>query len=63
MNSLDTILLARRGHVTQPRMSHIMEHHQLALEIQEALLIFLATLGKPEIREIRLLPTRPLVPI
>jgi hypothetical protein len=44
-------------------MSHIMERHQLALEIQEALLIFLATLGKSEIREMRLRPTRPLVPI
>lgn len=40
-----------------------MERHQLALEIQEALLIFPATLGKPEIHEIRLLPTRQLVPI
>lgn len=52
----DMIELARRGHVTQPRMSQIMALNQLAPEIQEALLNLLATKGKPEIHEKRLRP-------
>ena len=52
----DTIELARRGHVTQPRMSQIMALNQLAPEIQEALLNLPATKGKPEIHEKRLRP-------
>jgi Resolvase, N terminal domain len=52
----DTIELARRGHVTQPRMSQIMALNQLAPDIQEALLNLPATKGKPEIHEKRLRP-------
>ncbi len=52
----DMIELARRGHVTQPRMSQIMALNQLAPEIQEALLNLPATKGKPEIHEKRLRP-------
>jgi hypothetical protein len=52
----DTIDLARRGHVTQPRMSQIMALNQLAPDIQEALLNLPATKGKPEIHEKRLRP-------
>jgi hypothetical protein len=52
----DTIELARRGHVTQPRMSQIMALNQLAPDIQEALLNMPATKGKPEIHEKRLRP-------
>ena len=44
----DTIELARRGHVTQPRMSQIMALNQLAPDIQEALLNLPAMKGKPE---------------
>ncbi len=50
------IELARRGHVTQPRMSQIMALNQLAPDIQEALLNLPATKGKPEIHEKRLRP-------
>jgi hypothetical protein len=52
----ETIELARRGHVTQPRMSQIMALNQLAPDIQEALLNLPATKGKPEIHEKRLRP-------
>ncbi len=52
----DTIELARRGHVTQPRMSQIMALNQLAPDIQEALLTLPATKGKPEITRRRLRP-------
>lgn len=52
----DMIELARRGHVTQPRMSQIMALNQLAPDIQEALLNLPATKGKPEIHEKRLRP-------
>ena len=52
----DTIELARRGHVTQPRMSQIMALNQLSPEIQEALLNLPATKGKPQIHEKRLRP-------
>jgi len=52
----DMIELARRGHVTQPRMSQIMALNQLAPEIQEALLNLPSTKGKPEIHEKRLRP-------
>ena len=52
----DTIELARRGHVTQPRMSQIMALNQLAPDIQEVLLNLPATKGKPEIHEKRLRP-------
>jgi len=52
----DTIELARRGHVTQPRMSQIMAIKQLASDIQLALLNLPATKGKPEIHEKRLRP-------
>jgi hypothetical protein len=54
--ALDMIELARRGHVTQPRMSQIMALNQLAPDIQEALLNLPATKGKPEIHEKRLRP-------
>lgn len=50
----DSIELARRGHVTQPRMSQIMALNQLAPDIQEALLNLPSTKGKPEIHEKRL---------
>ncbi len=52
----DMIELARRGHVTQPRISQIMALNQLAPDIQEALLNLPATSGKPEIHEKRLRP-------
>ncbi len=52
----DTIELARRGHVTQPRMSQIMALNQLAPDIQEALLNLPAAKGKTEIHEKRLRP-------
>ena len=52
----DMIELARRGHVTQPRMSQIMALNQLAPDIQEALLNLPATNGKPDIHEKRLRP-------
>jgi hypothetical protein len=52
----DMIELARRGHVTQPRMSQTMALNQLAPDIQEALLNLPATKGKPEIHEKRLRP-------
>ena len=52
----DMIELARRGHVTQPRMSQIMALNQLAPDIQEALLNLPAMTGKPEIHEKRLRP-------
>jgi len=52
----DMIELARRGHVTQPRMSQIMALNQIAPDIQEALLNLPATKGKPEIHEKRLRP-------
>jgi hypothetical protein len=52
----DMIELARRGHVTQPRMSQIMALNQLAPDIQEALLNLPSTKGKPEIHEKRLRP-------
>lgn len=48
--------MARRGNVTQPRMSQIMALNQLAPDIQEALLNLPATKGKPEIHEKRLRP-------
>jgi hypothetical protein len=52
----DMIELARRGHVTQPRMSQIMALNQLAPDIQESLLNLPSTKGKPEIHEKRLRP-------
>ncbi len=52
----DMIELARRGHVTQPRMSQIMALNQLAPDIQEALLNLPARKGKPDIHEKRLRP-------
>jgi hypothetical protein len=52
----DMIELARRGHVTQPRMSQIMALNQLAPDIQESLLNLTPTKGKPEIHEKRLRP-------
>jgi hypothetical protein len=52
----DTIELARRGQVTQPRMSQIMALDQFAPDIQEALLNLPATKGKPETHEKRLRP-------
>ncbi|XZE17667.1 hypothetical protein SH449x_002942 [Pirellulaceae bacterium SH449] len=45
----DTIETARRGHVTQPRMSQIMDLNQLAPDMQEALLNLPATKDKPEV--------------
>ena len=52
----DMIELARRGHVTQPRMSQIMALNQLHPDIQETLLNLPSTKGKPEIHEKRLRP-------
>ena len=52
----DMIELARRGHVTQPRMSQIMALNQLAPDIQETLLNLPVTKGKPKIHEKRLRP-------
>ncbi len=52
----ETIELARRGHVTQPRMSQIIALNRLAPDLQEAPLTLPATKGKPEIHEKRLRP-------
>ena len=51
------IELARRSHVTQPRMSQIMSLNMLAPDIQEALLFLpRETNGRPFIHEKRLRP-------
>jgi hypothetical protein len=52
----DMLELARRGHVTQPRMSQIMALNQLAPDIQEALLQLPLITGKPDLHEKRLRP-------
>ena len=52
----DTFELARRGHLTQPRMGQIMALNQFAPDIQEVLLNLPATKGKPEIHEKGLRP-------
>ena len=53
----DMIELARRSHVTQPRMSQIMSLNMLAPDIQEALLFLPPeTTGRPFIHEKRLRP-------
>ena len=53
----DMIELARRGHVTQPRMSQILSLNMLAPDIQEYLLYLPPeTTGKPFLHEKRLRP-------
>jgi hypothetical protein len=52
----DMLELARRGLVTQPRMSQIMALNQLAPDIQEALLQLPTITGKPDLHEKRLRP-------
>jgi hypothetical protein len=52
----DMLELARRGHVTQPRMSQIMALNQLAPDIQEALLQLPTITCKPDLHEKRLRP-------
>ena len=53
----DMIELARRGHVTQPRMSQIMSLNMLAPDIQEALLLLPPeTSGRSFLHEKRLRP-------
>ena len=53
----DMIELARRSHVTQPRMSQIMSLNMLAPDIQEALLFLPPeSTGRPFIHEKRLRP-------